>query len=96
MSQHTQREIIFIRRLYQTENPTLPKSILKFGDSGQEVALLQSALKILGFNIGTSDGIFGPRTEAGVKQFQSSFLDLEITGVFDHRTRQRLEEKLRQ
>ncbi|MDT3444133.1 N-acetylmuramoyl-L-alanine amidase [Pseudofrankia sp. BMG5.37] len=37
---------------------------------GDDVAALQTRLSSMGFDIGRSDGIFGPRTEAAVRDFQ--------------------------
>lgn len=39
---------------------------------GDDVAALQSRLITMGFDIGRLDGIFGPRTEGGVREFQRS------------------------
>ena len=39
---------------------------------GDDVATLQSRLVEMGFNLGRVDGIFGPRTETAVKEFQKS------------------------
>ena len=39
---------------------------------GDDVATLQSRLVEMGFNLGRVDGIFGPRTESAVKEFQKS------------------------
>lgn len=39
---------------------------------GDDVAALQSRLTEMGFNAGRVDGIYGPRTEAAVKEFQRS------------------------
>ncbi len=96
ISAYPKERLLGFRRLIKLKNVDLPDLVLQIGDRGREVALLQSALKTLGYNIGTSDGIFGAMTEAGVKQFQSAFHDLDITGIFDHKTRHRLEETLRQ
>ena len=41
------------------------------GERGEEVKKLQEALKKLGYAIGTVDGIFGGKTEAAVKAFQT-------------------------
>jgi N-acetylmuramoyl-L-alanine amidase len=37
---------------------------------GDDVAALQQRLSNMGFDVGRSDGIFGPRTEAAVRDFQ--------------------------
>lgn len=39
---------------------------------GDDVATLQARLTDMGFNTGRVDGVYGPRTEASVKQFQKS------------------------
>ena len=66
----------------------LTNSILKYGDKGPEVAILQDSLKMAGFNCGTSDGHFGPRTLNAVKELQrSSNGEIEPTGVFDSKTK---------
>jgi peptidoglycan hydrolase-like protein with peptidoglycan-binding domain len=44
---------------------------LKNGSQGQEVKDLQDALKVLGFNPGPVDGIFGDKTETAVRAFQA-------------------------
>ena len=52
--------------------------------------MLQDALKALGYNVGTSDGFFGPKTERGVKDFQGTDMSLEITGIFDRKSREKM------
>ena len=47
---------------------------------GEDVANLQVRLARLGFNPGRLDGIFGPKTEAALKEFQSN-TGLEVIGV---------------
>ncbi len=44
--------------------------MLKNGSSGDEVMALQKSLMAMGMNPGTTDGVFGPLTEAAVKQCQ--------------------------
>ena len=59
-----------------TENP------LKIGSSGDSVKWLQWQLKDKGYSI-TVDGIFGPKTEAAVKQFQT---DVFVDGIVGNDT----------
>lgn len=47
---------------------------------GDDVAALQSRLLTMGFDIGRLDGIFGPRTENGVREFQKS-VGIPVDGV---------------
>jgi peptidoglycan hydrolase-like protein with peptidoglycan-binding domain/GH25 family lysozyme M1 (1,4-beta-N-acetylmuramidase) len=47
-------------------------SLLKIGDSGEDVRNLQNNLTKLGFSVGAIDGVFGPQTKAAVKSFQSA------------------------
>lgn len=49
----------------------LGERILKEGDEGPDVAILQQKLKELSFYDGEIDGLFGPATEEAVKKFQS-------------------------
>lgn len=46
--------------------------MLKSGSSGEEVERLQKRLAAAGFDPGTPDGVFGPKTEAALKAFQES------------------------
>lgn len=48
--------------------------LLKVGSKGEEVRKLQERLNHLGFDCGKADGIFGPKTQNAVKQFQKTFL----------------------
>lgn len=45
---------------------------IQYGQQGSNVKKLQKALNELGFNCGSVDGIFGDKTFAAVKKFQSS------------------------
>ena len=58
---------------------------LRAGSLGPVVAMLQRVLKT-GFGYaGAIDGIFGPVTEAVVRNFQSD-ASLQVTGIMDERT----------
>ncbi len=59
---------------------TILNSVPKFGDKGQDVKELQAALKGKGFNPGSVDGDFGPKTKAALQAFQKS-KGLAGTGV---------------
>jgi uncharacterized protein (TIGR02594 family) len=79
-------QVLGYRRLSSQTIPEIPDKILKLGDKGDAVRKLQDALKQLNLDIGTSDGDFGPRTEAAVKLLQTMGSQLPITGVFDKPT----------
>ena len=55
------------------------RSVLLAGD---DVAMLQRKLNDLGFDCGRTDGFFGPRTEAALREFQLN-LGLNPNGVCD-------------
>lgn len=57
-------------------------SPLQRGSRGEEVVKMQEQLKVLGFLMGSADGIFGPNTENAVKAFQEKN-GLEANGVLD-------------
>lgn len=50
--------------------PRLPK--IRFGADNSDVVLLQQRLAKLGFNPGSTDGIYGKKTRAAVSAFQKS------------------------
>ncbi|MEL7239778.1 MAG: peptidoglycan-binding protein, partial [Planctomycetota bacterium] len=60
------------------------------GDTGPEVQAVQDRLVQLGImtpeEVATGPGIFGPRTEASVKEFQNA-VGLSPSGVYDNATR---------
>src|SRR5256885_14650302 len=47
-------------------------ALLKLGSTGKLVRDLQTELKAAGFDCGTIDGVFGPRTLAAVLEFQKA------------------------
>ena len=47
---------------------------MKRGDKGQFVGILQKTLTELGYDPGPIDGIYGPKTEAAVKKYQTDLL----------------------
>ena len=60
--------------------PDAGTPVLRQGDRGWAVRVLQQQLKALGFDPGPIDGIFGPRTEAAVKAFQRA-VGIAVDGV---------------
>ena len=58
---------------------------LRRGDRGEDVKVLQRALKRAGFDAGTIDGIFGSRTEAAVRAFQRAN-GLQVDGIVGPKT----------
>jgi len=78
-------QVLGYRRLHLQTILEVPDRILKKGDQGNDVKKLQDALKQLLFDVGTSDGDFGSRTEAAVKLLQSMG-NISVTGVFDKST----------
>ncbi|GEM_PF-1094756 len=46
--------------------------LMTVGSRGTDVSRMQDALRSAGYNPGTSDGIFGAKTVAAVKQFQAA------------------------
>lgn len=87
---YSSESVLGFRRLRSNKVVRLPNEQLKLGSSGSKVVILQEALKQLGYSVGTSDGIFGPKTENALKAFQSSDNSLVINGVFDKETREKL------
>lgn len=59
--------------------------ILRKGDMGRDVFLLQCGLSDMGIDCGIPDGDFGIRTEAAVKALQKN-CELDPTGIADHAT----------
>lgn len=54
----------------------LTDGLMRSGSKGESVKWLQWELKDRGYQVGNVDGIYGPKTEAAVRQFQSDkFVD---------------------
>lgn len=62
---------------------------LKIGSKGDSVKDVQQKLNAIGINVGSADGIFGAKTEAGVKTFQALKI-LPVSGVVDYATLNKL------
>jgi peptidoglycan hydrolase-like protein with peptidoglycan-binding domain len=63
----------------------LSNPVLREGAKGASVTALQNKLKAAGFNPGSVDGAFGPKTEAAVKAFQKAH-GLAADGVVGPKT----------
>lgn len=74
--------------------PLVGTRVLRQGIVGLDVFALQQRLNVLGFSAGVEDGIFGPKTAAALKAFQSS-RGLDPTSVLDPATFKALQEALR-
>ncbi|WP_236035262.1 peptidoglycan-binding domain-containing protein [Alkalihalobacterium elongatum] len=77
-----------------TASSTVPVStnsstILRRGSKGEPVKELQRQLTSLGYNTRGIDGIFGPATEAAVRNFQKS-KKLTVDGVVGPQTKRAL------
>lgn len=90
ISAYSSNQVIGFRRLKATESFSLPEPILRKGDTGNEVKLLQDGLKIAGFNCGTSDGIFGSLTEGALSKFQEE-KNIDQNGIYDETTQIKLQ-----
>ncbi|MDC0712377.1 peptidoglycan-binding domain-containing protein [Stigmatella sp. ncwal1] len=66
-------------------SPAASTGSLRPGARGESVRSLQDKLKASGFDPGRSDGIFGPRTERAVRDFQRS-QGLQVDGIAGRRT----------
>lgn len=90
VSAYPSDRVLGFRRLRPLEQLALPDPDLERGDRGEAVVALQDGLKLAGFDAGTSDGIYGPRTEAAVRSLQTTGDGLDITGRYDEATRDHL------
>src|SRR5690606_35878279 len=50
---------------------TVYRSMIRYGDKGDDVRAVQEALTFLGYSPGAIDGIFGPLTNEAVRRFQA-------------------------
>jgi peptidoglycan hydrolase-like protein with peptidoglycan-binding domain len=54
--------------------------VCEVGNTGADVKAIQQFLNDQGYSVGNSDGIYGPKTEAAVEQFQRDN-DIKVDGV---------------
>ncbi len=86
ISAYKSDQVLGFRRLVASAIMDLPDGPLKLGSTGADVVKLQDALKLAHYNIGTSDGDFGPKTEAAIKKLQAN-AKLSADGVYGSSTR---------
>lgn len=84
-------KVLGFRRLSASGNLEIPKPELKLKSSGTEVMKLQTILNEMGFNCGSVDGVFGPKTEAKLIAFQKQVGLTQANGVFDQKTKDKME-----
>jgi len=68
--------------------------MLAIGSHGDDVKHLQLRLRALNYDVGSVDGLFGPKTQAALKLFQQHYEKLEDTGVLDPETNGQLNQAL--
>ena len=59
--------------------------MVKKNNIGNDVIFIQNVLNSIGFKVGNVDGVFGPNTERGVRQFQNTF-GLKVDGIVGKET----------
>jgi murein DD-endopeptidase MepM/ murein hydrolase activator NlpD len=60
--------------------------VLRVGLGGADVHALQDRLAALGYDAGTADGVFGPKTEAAVRAFQTA-MGMTVDGLVGRQTK---------
>lgn len=71
----------------------IPTGYLRQGDSNDNVKRLQKILVKLNYLVGITDGIFGPKTEAALKAFQTA-KSITIDGIYGSESRVAFETEL--
>lgn len=61
------------------------KQTLKRGSNNVDVGIVQYKLKMLGYNVGNADMLYGGKTELSVRKFQSNN-NLKVNGVVEETT----------
>ena len=87
---YSAHRVLGYRRLRKSQ-PT--NGELRMGNKGEDVTALQNKLNMAGYNCGKVDGHFGKQTEAAIIKLQS-FGQLPITGFYNAKTRELLEQIL--
>lgn len=71
-----------------TSTPVASRPLLRKGDTGSCVRVLQSSLIAKGYSVGSAgaDGIFGTNTDFAVRRFQHDYVGLAIDGLVGQQT----------
>ncbi|MBQ9326130.1 MAG: peptidoglycan-binding protein [Clostridia bacterium] len=75
--------------LFSSAGAVTANGSLCYGDSGEAVTRLQTALKALGYRIGTIDGSYGAYTENAVRKFQKRN-GLTVDGIAGESTQEKI------
>lgn len=79
--------------LEQGEEPTLPEAGIQRMDKGRSVQSLQELLKKIGYSINVTSK-FNDETTWAITDFQLQNKKLDATGIYDQKTKKRLQEVL--
>ncbi len=82
-----------VNSFYAGTKPALAVPILKRGDKGTQVRLLQDDLNYIGLVVNT-DAIYGIQTEQAIKSFQRSEKNIAVDGIYGYETRGRLKTRI--
>lgn len=77
--------LMYARGEVETKPTTEPLPLLKKGDRNEYVRNWQMFLNLNGYNCGSVDGIFGPKTEKAVKEWQKAH-NLKADGIIGPKT----------
>lgn len=89
ISEYPVERVLSFRRLVETDI-NLPDEVISIGTEGDKVSDLQAVLKMLDYNAGPTDGIYGQKTAKAVKAFQSQHRELGNDGIYGPNTREYL------
>ena len=82
-----------VNSFFAGTKPALAVPILKKGDKGTQVRLLQDDLNYIGLTVNT-DAIYGIQTEQAIKSFQRSEKNIAVDGIYGYETRGRLKTRI--
>ncbi len=91
VSAYPSHTLLGFRRLSPSKLLQLPHPDLQKNDTGEVVKQLQSGLKLAGFEVGTSDGFFGPKTEKAMMSLQAMSGFLKVDGIYGEKTKNYLQ-----